>query len=538
LREQAAKRGGREFLVFPNRGVHCTFGDVDNKADAIAKGLLAAGFKKGDHIGIWAYNIPEWAPVLYAAARIGVVTVPVNVNCKERELGFILGQADIAGLFMVDTFRGTDLVNSVYQVIPELKTGGADGPQSARFPALRLVVAFDNTSRPGIQTLAELIARGKTIDDSVLRRAEAAVSRDDVLAIVYTSGTTGFPRGAVLTHRNLISNGYNANRLRKINEQAVILNPLPFFYITPLTGGLVESLVWGYKLVVLEGFDPLRCLEVIQAERCSWIFGVPTMYMAMLAHPRFGEFSMESAEYACIGGAMCPPDLLQKIIAAMGLKGLHIGYGLTETSPFITDIIIEDSSDPRLATVGDPIPGVEVSIRDPAAGTLCPPGEQGEICARGHNVMNGYYKAEDATREAIDSEGWFHTGDLGHLLPSGCLVVDGRKKEMIIRGGEKVFPKEVENLLLSMPGVQDAQVAGIPSEKYGEEVGAFIVLKPGMTLNEEDVRSFCKDTISRYKVPRYVFFVETYPLSANGKVQKFKLGEMGLRLLRETADVV
>jgi fatty-acyl-CoA synthase len=495
--------------------------------------MLALGFTKGDHVGIWAYNVHDWAPVFYAAARVGIVVVPINVNCKHGELGFVLGHADLKGLFLIDQFRDTSFVDIMNDLVPELKTSGNGALHSAQYPCLRTVVTFDSVSRPGMSTLEEMIQAGNRIDDAALEQAESKVRNTDILCIMYTSGTTGIPKGAMLTHRNVVNNGCFANRLGVMDDRAVILNPLPFFYITAFTGCLVESLIYGYKVVVLEGFDVLRSLEVIQLESCSWVFAVPTMYIAMLNHPRFNEFNMASVEYACIGGAVCPPELMKTIMDKMGLKGLYLAYGLTETSPFITDVIIEDPSDERLTTVGDPIPGVEVSIRTPGGNTEVPAGEQGEICTRGHNVMLGYYKMEKEMGEIIDSGGWFHTGDLGHLLSNGCLVIDGRFIELIIRGGENVYPKEIEKMLLGMPGVKDVQVVGIPSRKYGEEVGAFIMLKENTSKSEEEVLDFCKGKISFYKIPRYIFFVDSFPLSGNGKVQRFKLSEMGLKILQE-----
>jgi fatty-acyl-CoA synthase len=533
LKKNAAERGGKEFLVFPNQGIRHSFGSIERRAGAIARGLLALGFAKGDHIGIWAYNVHDWAPVFYAAARVGIVAVPINVNYKHQELGFVLGHADLKGLFVIDQFRDTSLVNIVTDLVPELKTLKDGLIHSSQFPCLRMVVTFDAVTRPGMYTLEELIQKGSRIDEAALEKAEAEVSDADILCIMYTSGTTGVPKGAMLTHRNLVNNGHSANRLRVMDDHAVVLNPLPFFYITALTGCLVEPLIYGQKNVILEGFDVLRCLELIQAEGCSWVYGVPTMYIALLNHPRFHEFDMTSVEYACIGGAVCPPELMKVIMNKMGLKGLHLAYGLTETSPFITDVIIDDTSDERLTTVGDPIPGVEVSIRTPGGNTEVPTGEQGEICTRGHNVMFGYYKMEKNTGEVIDGEGWMHTGDLGRLLPNGCLIIDGRIKDLIIRGGENVYPGELEKLLLGMPGVKDVQVAGIPSRKYGEEVGAFIMRKENVLISEQEVIDFCKEKISFYKIPRYVFFMESFPLSGNGKIQKFKLSEMGLKALRE-----
>ncbi|AEF80139.1 AMP-binding protein [Leadbettera azotonutricia] len=536
LRKQAAKRGNSEFLVFSNRNIRYTFGDIDKKADDLARWFLASGFKKGDHIGIWAYNVPEWAPVFYAAARVGIMAVPINANCKHKELGFILAQADINGLFIVDRFRDSDFAEILYQLIPELKTSSAGNLKSAAFPSLRMVANIDNITHQGMYVLEDLILSGSKIDSTELSKAESKVSNNDVLCIMYTSGTTGIPKGAMLTHKNVVLNCYHTvyspNKLGMIDENTIILNPLPFFYITSLAGGIVFPLIYGFKIVVLENFDITRCLEVIQNEACTWIFAVPSLYMAMLSHPRFNDFNMESVNYGCIGGAVCPPDLMRNIINKFRMKGIFLAYGLTETSPFITTIITEDPADPRLSTVGLPLFGVEVSIRDPNH-IECPVNVPGEIWTRGHNVMKGYYKMEEATREAIDKDGWFHTGDLGHLLSNGCLAIDGRIKELIIRGGENIYPKEVEVLLRSMPGIKDAQVAGIPSKKYGEEVAAFVILNQGELIGEKDIIEFCKDKISFFKTPKYSFFLNSFPLSANGKVQTFKLVESGLKELEE-----
>jgi fatty-acyl-CoA synthase len=537
LREQAAKRGNKEFLVFPNQNIRYTFGDVDEKTDALAKGLLAAGFKKGDHIGIWAYSVPDWAPVFYAAARLGIVTVPINANCKHKELGFVLGQADINGLFIVDHYRDADFAEILYELIPELKNAERGSLKSAAFPCLRMVANIDKTTHGGMYVLDDLIALGNQIDTAELKKAEAQVKNTDVLCIMYTSGTTGIPKGAMLTHRSVINNGYlsiySANKQGIIDENSAILNPLPFFYITALAGVFIEPLIYGFKIVVLENFDIIRCLEIIQNEACTWIFGVPTMYIALLSHPQFGSFNIESLQYGCIGGTVCPTALMKNIMDKMHIKVLWIGYGLTETSAFVTQDLIGDQADSRLTTVGEALPGVEVCIRDSITNAACPVDVQGEICVRGFNVMQGYYKMEKATQEAIDKDGWFHTGDLGHLLPNGYLVIDGRIKELIIRGGENIYPKEVENLLLSISGVQDAQVVGIPSKKYGEEVGAFILLKQGVRISEKEVIDFCKEKISGYKTPKYVFFVDAFPLSGNGKVQKFKLSESGFNTIQE-----
>ncbi|MDR3337670.1 MAG: AMP-binding protein [Treponema sp.] len=530
LREKAVKNGGREFLVYPNRNIRYTFAGFDKKVDALAKGLLAAGFKKGSHIGIWANNVPEWTTVFFAAARIGVVAVPINSSYKQNELAYVIGQADIKGLFIIDRYRNTDYTETIYQLIPELKCAAAGGLTAAQFPCLKMIVNIDNTQHEGMYTLEKFLQTGGKIPDSELQKAESQVSSDDILCIMYTSGTTGSPKGAMLTHRNIINNAYFATDKGRATENAVFLNPLPLFHIMAFNG-VIESLIYGCKSAILEQFDPIVSLTTIQNEKCTWIYGVPALYMAILSHPQLNTFNTESLQYCSFGGSLCTPAMLANVMEKTHIKDIYIGYGLTETSPLVTDSWVNDSDQEGLITIGRPIQGVEVSIRD-ANALACPSGGSGEICVKGHNVMKGYYKMEAATREVIDKDGWFHTGDLGHFLPNGCLVIDGRIKELIIRGGENIYPKEVENLLLALPGIKDAQVAGIPSNKYGEEVGAFIILKEGASIGEREIRDFCREKISSFKIPKYIFFVDSFPITPSGKVQKFKLSELGEKEVR------
>jgi fatty-acyl-CoA synthase len=527
LRERVLKSADREFIIFPDRNLRYTFSDIDKKVDLLAKGLLAADFKRGDHIGIWANNVPEWPIIFYAAARLGIVVVPINVNCKHQEIAYILNQSDIKSLFIIGKFRDVDFADMLYQLIPELKAPQSGSLKSEMFPYLKMIVALDTTPRQGMYILEDLIQMGNQNDNEELKKMESEVGSNDTICILYTSGTTGTPKGVMLTHKNVINTNYNINRLWLLNENDIVLNPLPFFHVFALTGCIIESVVHGFKYVVIEIFDARKCLEIIQKEECSWIYGVPTMYMAMLNHPQFCTYSMKSVGYCCISAAFCPLDLMKTVMIKMCKKGLYLAYGLTEAIP-VTDVVIKDPSDPMIRTVGVPLPGVEVSIRN-SNNLDCPVNTEGEICVKGFNVMQGYYKMEEATGEAIDKDGWLHTGDLGHLLPNGYLVIDGRIKELIIRGGENIYPKEVENLLLTMPGIQDVQIAGIPSKKYGEEVGAFVILKPEVSISERDVIDFCKERISFYKIPTYVFFVNHFPLSAVGKIMKYKLSEFGFK---------
>jgi fatty-acyl-CoA synthase len=532
LRDQAAKYGNKEFIVYSNLDIRYTFIDLDKKADALAKGLLAAGFKKGDHIGIWANNVPEWTTVFFAAARIGVVVAPINANYKSNELEYVLSQADLKGLFIIDRYRNSDYVEMLYQLIPELKNAEPGVLQANKFPCLKMVADIDNTLHQGMYTLDALLEKGAHIADGELKKAEALVSNEDTLLIMYTSGTTGGPKGAILTHKSVINMAYFTNRLGRVTENSAGLNPLPLFHIMSLGNGIVQSLIYGAKVAMMGIFDPLAGLATIQKEKCDWIYGVPAVFLAMVFHPEFDKFDTSSLRYGALGGADCLPEQMKLIMGKMHMKDLYIGYGITETSCIIADSWVTDAIEQDVVTLGRPIPGVELAVRDPH-NIDCPPDERGEIYVRGFNVMKGYYKMEEATREAIDKDGWFHTGDIGYFLPDGRLMIDGRIKELIIRGGENIYPKEVENLLHTMPGIKDVQVVGISSKKYGEEVGAFIILKEGAAIIENDVIDFCREKISFFKIPRYVFFVDAFPATPSGKVQKFKLSETGLKAVQE-----
>ena len=389
LRKQAAKYGDKEFIVYANTDARYTYRDMDKKSGSLARGLLAAGFKKGDHIGIWANNVPEWTTVFFAAARIGIVLVPVNSNYKIKELEYVIGQAGLKGLFIIDRYRDSDYAEVIHQLIPEMRDAGAGGLQSAQFPHLKKIINIDKTPHKGMYTLEKILEMGEQVFDDELEKAESLVDNTDVLCIMYTSGTTGSPKGAMLTHRNIVNNGYICNRLGRVAESSTALCPLPLFHVMCLTNGVVQSLIYGCSVVLMGGFDPLLCLAAIQKEACDWIYGVPTMFMAILHHPRFNEFDLSSLHYGSLGGAVCLPEMLKSVMEKMKMTDLYIGYGLTETSPLITDtwVSLEDQD---VITIGRPLPGVTVSIRDPD-NAECPVNTKGEICPKGHNVMKGDY---------------------------------------------------------------------------------------------------------------------------------------------------
>ncbi|MDR2619331.1 MAG: AMP-binding protein [Treponema sp.] len=534
LREKARELGDKEFIIYSNQNIRITYAEFDKKVDALAKSLLAMGLKKGDHIGLWANNIPEWAIVFFAAARAGVVLVTINPNYKAYEMEYVVRQADLKALFIVDKYRDSDYLEIIYQLIPELNTADVEGELFSRnFPSLKMVINISTGKQRGIFTYGEFLRLGSMFSDERLHEAEAQVTLDDTLAMMYTSGSTGQPKGVMLTFRGYLSNSwYSAQRLL-MDENSVMCNPLPLFHVMSLFHGLVGVLMCGAKVANLEWFDPVMLMAVIQKEKCTVMLGVPTMYIAIMSHPLFNMFDFSSMKTGGMAGAFCPPEVIKQAIEKMHVTGLFAGYGLTECSTFVCVSSGDDPEDQRINTIGKPLPGIEITIRNVETNEECPGGTQGEICVRGNGLMKGYYKMEEATKKTIDEQGWLHTGDLGEKLDSGCFIITGRSKDIIIWGGENIYPKEVEDFIYSIPGVKDVQVVGITNQKYGEVVGAFISLKDGVTMTEKDVKDFCQGKITHYKIPRYVFFVDSFPLTSSGKIQKYKLREIGNQKVKE-----
>jgi fatty-acyl-CoA synthase len=532
LREKARSQPDREFIVYPDRNLRFTYADFDRRVDELARGLLAVGLKKGDHIGVWAANVPDWTTLLFAAARVGMVLIPINTNYKLHELEYVVRQSDMACLFIIDGFRGSDYLSMVYEMIPELKTYPRENLRSERFPFFKSVVYMGPRKHRGLYSLRELFLLGKHTPGTELLRVEASCDTNEVVAIMYTSGTTGFPKGAMLTHRNIINNGFYSGVTPSFAPKDIVCLPIPLYHSFGLVL-IMAILAHGVTAAILEHFDPLLALATIQKEKCTVVYGVPTMFIAELDHPMFRIFDLSSLRKACIGGASCSLETIRRIIDQMHIREYTSGYGLTEASPLVTRTSNDDSVEVKIRTVGRALPGVEVTIRDPETNEECPVGVQGELCCRGYNVMKGYYKMPEETARCIDSEGRLHSGDLAVKDEDGNFRIIGRIKDIIIRGGENISPKEIEDYLCTMPGIRDAQAVGIASEKYGEEVGAFIILHKDAAITEEDVRDFCRGRISRFKIPRHVFFVDSFPLTASGKIQKYLLRDMGSKKVED-----
>ncbi|BDH79242.1 MAG TPA: AMP-binding protein [Methanothermobacter sp.] len=533
LEKQVQKYPNKEFIVYPDRDLRFTYNEFNERVNLLAKGLLAIGLKKGDHLGIWATNVPDWLTFLFATAKIGVVLVTINTAYKSHELEYVMKQSDMKAIAIIDGFRDVDYIRTIYQLVPELKSHERGNLKSRKFPHLKSVIYIGAAKHRGMYNIHELMLLGKHIPDSELEEVKKTLNNNDVINMQYTSGTTGFPKGVMLTHRNILNNGYYIGERQKFTEEDRLCLPVPLFHCFGIVLGVLAILTHAGTLVILEEFDPLLVLAAVEKEKCTALYGVPTMFIAEFTHPMFDMFDLSSLRTGIMAGSPCPIEAMKRVINDMHMKEITIVYGLTEASPGITQSSVDDPIEKRVETVGKPLPHIEVKLVDPETGEEVGPGQIGEICCRGYNVMKGYYKMPEMTKEVIDEDGWLHSGDLAVMDEDGYYSIVGRIKDMIIRGGENIYPREIEEFLHTMPGIKDVQVVGIPDEKYGEIVGAFVIKEENADIKEEDVRDYAIERIARYKVPKHVFFVDEFPLTASGKVQKFKLREMAIKLLKK-----
>ena len=528
-------------LVYPERGLRYSYAEFNQRCRQVAKGLLRLGVKKGDNVSIWAYNVPEWVLLQFATAKIGAILVTVNTSYKSAELEYILNQSDTSTLFLVKSFKDTDYVETLYTVVPELRQSEPGKVASAKLPFLKHIVFIGEQTPSGMVNFDLLLELGRDVPDAELAAVEATLDRHDVINMQYTSGTTGFPKGVMLTHFNLVNNGFHIGECMKFTEKDRLCIPVPFFHCFGCVLGVMVCVTHGSAMVPVEIFDPLKVLQTVEKERCTAVHGVPTMFIAELEHPEFSTFDLSSLRTGIMAGSVCPIEVMKRAVRDMHLTEITSVYGQTESSPGITQTRTEDSIELRVSTVGRALPGAEVKIVDIETGATLPPGKQGELCARGYMVMKGYYKMPEETAKVIDSDDWLHTGDLAIMDENGYCKITGRIKQMIIRGGENIYPKEIEEFLYTHPKVSDIQVYGVPDRKYGEQVMAAIILKKEVEMTEDEVKEFCRGKIANYKIPRYVKFVDGYPMTASGKIQKFKLREMAIKELHledeETASV-
>jgi fatty-acyl-CoA synthase len=505
LERTAQRFGDREALVSRHQGLRYTYAEFDAKVDRVARGLLALGLEKGERVGIWAPNCAEWALVQYATAKLGVLLVNINPAYRTSELRYALKQSGCRVLVSAESFKTSDYRAMVEEVRPD-----AAGLERVLFT--------------GTDDWQQLLAGADGVGDDRLREREAELDFDDAINIQYTSGTTGSPKGATLSHHNILNNGFFVGEYCRYTEEDRVCIPVPYYHCFGMVMGNLGCTTHGACMVIpAPAFEAQAVLETVQEERCTSLYGVPTMFIAELEHPGFADYDLSSLRTGIMAGSPCPAEVMRKVMDRMNMEGVTICYGMTETSPVSTQTTAEDEVEQRVSTVGRIHPHLEIKIVDPETGHTVERGHPGELCTRGYSVMLGYWEDEERTAEAIDPARWMQTGDLATMDEDGYMAIVGRSKDMVIRGGENVYPREVEEFLYGHEAVSDVAVVGVPDERFGEELAAFVIVREGESLEQDGLRDFCRDKISHFKVPRYVIFVDEFPMTVTGKIQKYKL---------------
>ncbi|SHF12922.1 fatty-acyl-CoA synthase [Modicisalibacter ilicicola DSM 19980] len=525
--DTVARHGDREALISRHQGLRYTWRELQTEVERAARALLAIGVTKGERVGIWAPNCAEWTITQFATAKIGAVLVNINPSYRTHELEYALGQSGTSTLILQGEFKASNYVEMVTELVPGLASDGSGNHDDSRLPSLQRVVCLDaGLAKPGMMSWQALLERADEVAPEALSELQSTLQFDEPINIQYTSGTTGAPKGATLSHHNILNNGFFvAERIRLTHEDRMVI-PVPLYHCFGMVMGNLGCMTHGAAMIYPgEGFDPLATLQAVSEERGTALYGVPTMFIAELEHPEFASFDLSSLRTGIMAGSICPIEVMRQVIDKMHMKEVSICYGMTETSPVSLQTQTDAPLDKRVTTVGTIHPHIEVKLVDPSTGAVVPRGEKGELCTRGYSVMLGYWDNREATDKAIDPAGWMHTGDLAIMDDEGYTTIVGRIKDMIIRGGENVYPREIEDFLYTHPAISDVQVIGVPDEKYGEEIMAWVKLVDGETLDEEGLRDFCKGQIAHYKVPRYVKFVDAFPMTVTGKIQKFKMRE-------------
>ena len=539
LDRQVERFADRDALVNVETGERYSYAEFRDEVERVARGLMALGIEKGQHVGIWATNYTEWVLTQFATAKIGAVMVNVNPAYRTHELAYLLEQSEANALILIGRFRNSDYVGMLNEVVPEIREAGPGQLRSPRFPYLRHVIHIpphgddEDTETPsGMWSWEQMVAKHPEVSPAQLAARQSECRPDDPVNIQYTSGTTGNPKGAMLTHHNLVANAVYVGDCIELTEIDRLCIPVPFYHCFGCVMGNLGCITHGSAIVIAsEHFDPLKTLQALEQERCTALYGVPTMFIAQLGHPEFDSFDVSSLRTGIMAGSPCPIEVMRQVIERMGAHQMTIAYGQTEHSPVITQTLTSDSIERRVSTVGKVLPGVEARIVDPETGEEVGPGIQGELQARSSMVMRGYYNLPEASASAIDEEGWLHTGDLAEVDADGYYKITGRLKDMIIRGGENVYPREIEEFLYTHPKISDVQVIGVPDERFGEEVMAWVMLKPGEIADSEEIREFCRGRIAHFKIPRYVKVTDEFPMTVTGKIQKFRMREMAVEQL-------
>ena len=518
-----------EALVSCHQGLRYTYRQLQAACDLLARGLMACGIQKGERVGIWSPNYAEWVITQFATAKIGAILVNVNPAYRVHELEHALRQSGCRALIVAPPYKTTDFAALLREVCPELDDCAPGRLSAARLPQLRTVIALGAQSVGGANTWQQVMAMAHEVTPDLLAARQRSLNFDDAINIQYTSGTTGLPKGATLSHHSILNNGFFIGQRMRFTERDRLCIPVPFYHCFGMVLGNLACVTQGATMVLpAEVFDPRKTLEAVAVERCSALHGVPTMFIAELGLPDFDDYDLSSLRTGIMAGSPCPVDVMKQVRTKMGMDEITICYGMTETSPVSFQTMTTDSIEKQVSTVGRVHPHVECKIINPESGAVVPRGEPGELLSRGYIVMLGYWEDPVATSQAVDSARWMHTGDLATMDMEGYVTIVGRSKDMIIRGGENVYPREVEEFLYGHPQIQDVQVIGVPDEKYGEEVMAWVILKPGQTTTADELTDYCRGKIAHYKVPRYWRMTDQFPMTVSGKVQKYKLREMAL----------
>lgn len=524
--EASTKYADQLALVSRQQGIRYTYQELRDQVDRVACSLRRLGFRRGDRLALWATNSAEWTVIQYATAKAGIILVTLNPSYRRKELEYSLNKVSCAGLVLISSFKDSDYESMVYDVVPELKDAPLGELRSANVPSLRYVIKLEDDPSTGILNYKDLLVEPTAAELETLQEVGQELQFDDPINIQFTSGTTGSPKGTTLTHHNILNNGYFIGEKIKLSPADRVSIAVPLFHCFGMVIGNLACVTHGAAMIYHGPvFNPTDNLKVIEEEKCTAAYGVPTMFIAMLEHPEFKSFDLSSLRTGVMAGSVCPMEVMRRVVDEMNMREVTICYGMTETSPVSMQSDVDDPLDKRVSTVGRIHPHVEVKIID-ELGRIVPRGVSGELCTRGYSVMQGYWGEPELTAEVIDKARWMHTGDLAVMDEDGYCNIVGRIKDLVIRGGENLFPREIEEFLYTHPAIQDVQVVGVPDEVYGEELCAWIMLKENASLSEEEVKEFCAGQISRQKIPRYIRFAEEFPMTASGKIQKFKIREI------------
>lgn len=532
LEEKVRLYPDQEAFVYPELGLRKTYQEFDDMVNQAAKGFMALGINKGEHIAIWSDNKPEWLVSQFATGKMGAVLVTVNTNYQAKELEYLLKQSDVTTLILAESFKQTSYIEVLREVCPEIDYHEKGKLEVKNLPYLKNIIVLSDEEYENMYNWQEVLDKADSIQDDQLKQRHEELDYQDVINMQYTSGTTGFPKGVMLSHYNIVNNGNQVADCMELTNEDRLCIPVPFFHCFGCVLGTMAAVSKGATMVILEQFDPEKVLHAVEKEKCTGLHGVPTMFIAELNHPSFKENGYPHLRTGIMAGSTCPMEVMKDVIHKMGAEEITIAYGQTESSPVITQTRTDDPIELRVSSVGRAHPNVEVKVIDPATNEELPAGTPGELCTRGYLVMEGYYKNKEATYAAIDEEGWLHTGDIAIMDDQGYIEITGRMKDMVIRGGENIYPREIEEFLYQHEDILDVQVVGVPDEKYGEELMAWIIPKESSSITEEDVQAFCKGQISHYKIPRYIRFTDEYPMTASGKIQKFRLREDAKNLIQ------